>query len=418
MNDASIQDDAASALRRAKNLATAVLAGSVVLLVVARLMAGLWPVMAYVAAFAEAAMIGGLADWYAVVALFGRPLGLPLPHTAIIPRNRDRIAERLGTFIQDNFLQATVIDRHLAGIDFAGTAITWLRDPANAVAISRHLVGFAPALLTSIDRSGLRAELGDRIVGRLSTIDMARLASGILRSPLVASNRQRLLDAALGGVIRLLSSPKTLGDLREGLRGETPALVKLAGADQAIFRKIVLAIAGFVEEVRQDPQHGLRQDFDTLLDAVASDLDEPETQAQLGRLRDEILASPEIAQLGETIWNAVRRFVDERPQAVADSLADDLAAGLSRAASAFDLAPAERATINDEIRRMAVQAIAHRRQDIGAFVSAQVRSWDIDDMVRLVEQNIGPDLQYIRLNGALVGGLAGLAIFIVLRAFG
>lgn len=415
----SAQEDAALALRRAKRRATTVLLASIALLIVARMLTGRWPAAAYVAALAEAATIGALADWYAVVALFRRPLGLPLPHTAIIPRNRDRIGEAIGAFIQNNFLEAQVVDRHLKDVDFVENARGWLCKPENAAMIARRLVEFAPALIASIDRSGLRAELGERIVATLASVDMSRSAAGLLRSPLVAANRQRLLDAALGGIIRFLSSPKTLGELREGLRSEAPALVKLAGADQTIFRHIIMAIAAFVDDVRSNPDHSVRREFDAMLDAILSEIEtSPGMKAQIASFRDELLADPEMARIGETMWTAMSNYVDGQPDAIVDALADKLASGMSRAAAAFDLTQADRTTVNDEIRRIAVEAIARRREEIGAFVAAQVRSWDVEDLVSVVETNIGPDLQYIRLNGAFVGGLAGLAIFTVMQAFG
>ncbi|WP_196804819.1 DUF445 domain-containing protein [Methylopila sp. M107] len=388
-------------------------------LVASRLLAAQWPAMAYVAAFAEAAVIGGLADWYAVVAIFGRPLGLPLPHTAIVVRERDRIAERLGSFIQENFLGADVLDARLREIDFVEAARRWMRNPSNAEQIAKRIVAISPFLLDAIEKSGLRDEVLDRLSRRLLAVDAQRAASSILRSPFVSANRHRVLDVALGGVLKILSSPKTLAELRDGMRREMPAVVKLAGGDHAVFRKIVLSIAAYIENVRSDPEHALHREFETLMDKVVEEIESsPEAGQAIARLRDELFAASPVETLGRHAFATVRRLVEEQSETFARSLSAGLAEAMPRAAAMLDVTDDQSSRLNGALRAMIAGAIESRRGEIGDFVAAQVKSWDADEMVALVEDNIGPDLQFIRMNGAVVGGLAGLAIFAISQALG
>lgn len=406
-------------LRRAQIAATGILLACAATLVASRLLVPYWPALAYVAAFSEAAVIGGLADWYAVVAIFRRPLGLPLPHTAIVVQERDRIADRLGDFIQENFLGDEVIERRLREIDFVETAQSWLRDPVNADHVARRLVDISPILFEAIERSRLDDDMVAALKRQLARVDVGRAASSILRSSFVQKNRHLLLDAALAGVIRMLSSPRTLGELREGMRREMPALLKVVGNDQAIFRKIVLSIANYVEEVRSDPEHALREEFRALMDAVHEDIERsPEAEQAIMRLRDEFLAAGEIERLGRVALETVRNLVVDRSETVLCSLKAGLAETMPRVASLLEVTDEQSARINQTVRATIVEAIGKRRGEVGKFVAAQVKAWDADEMVALVEENIGPDLQYIRINGAVIGGLAGLAIYTISRALG
>ena len=403
------------ALRRAKFVATGVLVVCAATLVAARLLTPYWPAMAYLGAFAEAAVIGGLADWYAVVAIFRRPFGLPLPHTAIVVTEKDRIADRLGDFIKENFLGAEVLDSRLKQIDFVSMARRWMRDPSNSEQIAERIVGIAPFILDAIETSGLRDDVLARLTRRLSSIDARRAASLILRSSFMRENRKTLLDVALAGVLKILSSPRALGELRDGMRRDMPALVKLVGSDHAVFRKIVLSFAAYIEDVRSDPEHGLHREFDTLLDMLIEEIESsPEAGQALTRLRDELIAISPIESLGRHLFATLRRHADEEAEAFARALAD----AMPRVAAALDVTDDQASWLNQALRTTIAGAIESRREDIGEFIAAQVKSWDADEMVQLVEDNIGPDLQFIRMNGAFVGGLAGLTIFALSQAIG
>src|SRR5712672_1175154 len=242
----------AAELRRVKALATLVLAGTLALFVTAKALLPVHPVFGFVAAFAEAATIGGLADWYAVVALFRRPLGLPIPHTAIIPRNHLRIADTLGEFIETNFLAPEPVEKRLGEVDFAAL-------------LADFVLRLLPQTLGAIEQSGLKGFLGKRIMTELERVELAPLAAGLLSAVTEKGRHQRLLDELLGALEKVLTNEETLAALRERIRKELPALFNLYRADAYLLRKIVASTGGFIQDARADRRHPLRLEFDSFV---------------------------------------------------------------------------------------------------------------------------------------------------------
>src|SRR5438270_10829375 len=210
----------AAELRRVKALATLVLASTLALFVIAKLLLNVHPAFGFVAAFAEAATIGGLADWYAVVALFKRPLGLPIPHTAIIQGNQERIAEKLGEFIEVHFLEAGPIEAKLRQIDFGSFIADWLRDRKRSADLAGFALRLLPEAMSATESSGLAAFLGRRIMSQLQSIDLAPLAAGTLHALVAEGRHKGLLDDLLRIVHQSLTEPETLAILRERLPAE------------------------------------------------------------------------------------------------------------------------------------------------------------------------------------------------------
>src|SRR5476649_1456 len=229
----------ARVLSRVKLSATLVLLATAVLFLVARHFEAQHWAWGYVAAFAAAATVGGLADWYAVVALFRRPLGLPIPHTAIIPRNHARIADNLGTFIETNFLAPVAVEKKLAEVDFAAQIADWLGDDERSAALAAFTTRLLPQMVTAVDRSGLRHFLGERVRAELERIELAPLAASLLSAVMETGRHQRLLNELLAVLDKVLANEETLELLREKIRNELPALFKLYRADAYLLRKIV-----------------------------------------------------------------------------------------------------------------------------------------------------------------------------------
>src|ERR1700729_1090128 len=200
----------AAELGRVKLAAALTLAGSLGLLVFAKIMADKHPAFAYLAAFAEAATIGGLADWYAVVALFRRPLGLPIPHTAIIPNNQHRIADKLGEFVELHFLEAAPVDAKLRQIDFGSFIADWLRDRKRSADLARFALHLLPEAVTATETSGLMTFITRRITSQLQAVDLAPLAAGTLRAFVAEGRHQGLLDDILSAVHQSLTEPETM----------------------------------------------------------------------------------------------------------------------------------------------------------------------------------------------------------------
>src|SRR5580765_729273 len=383
----------AAELRRVKLLATSLLAATFALFIAARAFVHVHPALGFFAAFAEAATIGGLADWYAVVALFKRPLGLPIPHTAIIQSNQQRIADKLGEFIEVHFLESAPVEAKLRQIDFGSFIADWLRDRKRSEDLARFALRLLPEAVAATENSGLMTFVSRRITAQLMAIDLAPLAAGTLRAFVKEGRHQGLLDDLLRGVHQTMTQAETMAMIREKIRAELPTLLKLYRADRFLVNKIVASATAFFEEVRNDPQHPFRGEFDRMVlsfvDRLGSD---PNYAGRIDGLKRDLLARPELGDLARNIWSNARSFFE-------------------RSASGESL------VLQQHLARMFVAAgealagVAELKSGVSTFISDQVKSWDMGQLISLIEINIGKDLQYIRFNGSLIGGLAGLALY-------
>jgi uncharacterized membrane-anchored protein YjiN (DUF445 family) len=279
----------AAELKRVKWLATSVLAGTLALFVVAKFLLNVHPLFGFVAAFAEAATIGGLADWYAVVALFKRPLGLPIPHTAIIQGNQHRIADKLGEFIEVHFLEAGPVEAKLRQIDFGSFVADWLRDRKKSDDLARFALRLLPEAFSATESSGLMTYITRRITAQLLSIDLAPLAAGTLRAFVEEGRHQVLLDDLLRVVHETITTRETMAMIREKIRDELPTLLKFYRADKFLLNKIVASAGAFFDEIRSDPKHPFRGEFDrmvlTFVDRLATDPNSTISRATSGPMR-------------------------------------------------------------------------------------------------------------------------------------
>ncbi|WP_296334538.1 DUF445 family protein [Reyranella sp.] len=398
-------------MRRIKIAATLLLVCTAVLFGVARHYEPLHWAWGYVAAFAAAATVGGLADWYAVVALFRRPLGLPIPHTAIISRNHQRIADTLGEFIETNFLAPEPVEARLREVDFAALVADWLSDRERSAALARFVLQLLPQTLSAIDQSGLRGFLGKRIMTELERVELAPLAAGLLSAVTEKGRHQRLLDELLGALEKVLANEETLAALREKIRKELPALFNLYRADAYLLRKIVASTTAFIQEARVDPQHPLRREFDGFVTGFIERLRTSDSFARRAEgLKRDLLARPEVAAVAEGAWESLRSFLEKDARAPDSQVRRQLEAMLVDVGGQLARDPAIRAEINRGMVRVLADFVQTQKSGVGRFIADQVKSWDIDMLIGRIELTVGRDLQYIRFNGAMIGGLAGLAL--------
>jgi uncharacterized membrane-anchored protein YjiN (DUF445 family) len=402
----------AAELRRVKLLATLVLAGTLALFVVAKWLLPMHPIFGFVAAFAEAATIGGLADWYAVVALFRRPLGLPIPHTAIIQGNQHRIADKLGEFIELHFLEAAPVDAKLRQIDFGSFIADWLRDRKRSADLARFTLRLLPEALAATETSGLMTFATRRIATQLQSIDLAPLAAGTLRAFVGEGRHQGLLDDILRAVHQTLTQPETLAMVREKIRGELPTLLKLYRTDKFLVNRIVASVTAFFEEVRNDPKHPFRGEFDRMVLSFVDRLGtDPAYADRIDGLKRDLLARPELGDLARNIWSNLRAFIERSASGETQVLQHHLAGMFMAAGEALSGDAELRAEINAGLVAVLRSFIADQKSGVSSFISDQVKAWDMGQLISLIEINIGKDLQYIRFNGSLIGGLAGLALY-------
>ena len=402
----------AAELRRVKMLATLVLAGTLALFVIAKALLHLHPAFGFVAAFAEAATIGGLADWYAVVALFRRPLGLPIPHTAIIQSNQQRIADKLGEFIEVHFLEAAPVEAKLRQIDFGSFIADWLRDRKRSADLARFTLRLLPEAFTATETSGLMAFISRRITTQLQSIDLAPLAAGTLRAFVQEGRHKGLLDDILRVVHQSLTQPETMAMVREKIRSELPTLLRLYRADKYLVNKIVASASAFFEEVRANPSHPFRDEFDRMVLSFVDRLGSDRSYAdRIDGLKRDLLARPELADLARNIWSNARSFIERSASGETHVLQQHLTGMFVKAGEALAADSELRAEINQGLVVVLRSFIADQKSGVSSFIADQVKAWDMRQLISLIEINIGRDLQYIRFNGSLIGGLAGLGLY-------
>ncbi|MBY0565482.1 MAG: DUF445 domain-containing protein [Hyphomonadaceae bacterium] len=363
----------------------------------------------YLRAFAEAAMVGGLADWFAVTAIFRRPLGLPIPHTAVIPRNQERIAAALGEFVTVNFLAPEIVRERLQKEDLAGGLGRQLAEPATAQRIAGGVMDALPTLADLLDDQVV-ADFLRRQIGDLSRDERLTSAIGRGLSLLTEHGRhQPVLDAALSEGWRALEEHEPA--IRAQVRAQTSWIWRLIALDARASDALISAIEETLKAISRDQTHPARQRITELLQKLADDLQSsPQLRTQVERIVADILAHPAVGAYFADLWRSLRaamRTVAEAPDATARAA---LAGAIARFGAALASDADVQASLNKRLRDLLTEIAGRHGRDIGALITETIRSWDTKTVVDKLEQNVGPDLQYIRINGTLIGGLIGLCI--------
>ncbi|WP_244480722.1 DUF445 domain-containing protein [Mesorhizobium sp. Root157] len=401
-----------AALRRTKFIATGVLVLCVAVFAVAKSLEGRFPCMRLVAAFAEAATIGGLADWYAVVALFKRPLGLPIPHTAIIPANQARIADNLGRFIEVNFLTPGPVREKLKEVDFAALVADWLVDERRSAGLSRFVGRLVPQMLSAIEQSGLREFASKRMLDELEKVQVAPLAADLLSAFTDDRGHQKLFDEFIRAVAKFLNDERALEVMREKIHDELPTVFNLFRADAYLLKKIVASAGSLLEEVNADEHHPLREEFDHFARRLIERLKTSKDYARRAeRLKQDLLARPEIRDLAVTMWGSLRAFIEQDAKSRSGAVHSHLANMFVDVGRHLARDPQIRADMNAGFVVALASFIENQKSGVSSFVADQVKRWDLAQLTRLIELNIGRDLQYIRFNGMIIGGMAGLVLY-------
>jgi uncharacterized membrane-anchored protein YjiN (DUF445 family) len=399
------------ALARQKAWATGLVVLCALVYVTATALEGRHPGVAYVAAFAEAAIIGALADWYAVVALFRHPFGLKLPHTAIIPANQARIAESLGDFIARHFLAGARVGEKLIELDPAASAGRWLADARNRGLVAAHAAGLLPQAIAAIDREALRYELERGVLERLAAVDLGQVIGASFEVVTRDRRHHAILDQLLGRIERLLAEPAALDAIRDRIRGELPTLARFFQADAYLLRRLVGAAHATLKEVRETPDHPLRAEFDRVVAEFVDRLQHsPGYRDKVEGLKRELLARAELREVLLEGWERFVAWLRADVQAEHGIIRPGFDLFLSELAHRLQHDSGLRARLNHWLAEHASSITERYKHEVAAFVAGQVKGWDTEHAVRTIELSLGRDLQYIRVNGTLVGGLLGLAI--------
>ncbi|MCX4645198.1 MULTISPECIES: DUF445 domain-containing protein [unclassified Streptomyces] len=376
--------------------------------------AGAWA--GYVAAAAEAGMVGALADWFAVTALFRRPLGLPIPHTAIIPTKKDQLGVSLGEFVGENFLSSDVVRQRLRAVGIGGRLGTWLAEPEHADRVTAELATALRGALTVLRDSDVQAVVGEAITRRADAQEVAPGIGKLLEKVVADGGHKRAVDLICARAHDWLvrHGDSVMDAVQGGAPGWTPRFV-----DRKIGDRVYKELLRFVTEMRDMPGHPARGALDRFLGDFASDLQsDTDTRARVERLKSEIIARPEVQDLIASTWSAVRAMIvaaaeDERSELRLRVRASLLSLG-RRMATDHRL----QAKVDGWVEGAATYVVTTYRKEITSLITDTVAGWDAEHTSKKIEAHIGRDLQFIRINGTVVGSLAGLAIYAVSRALG
>jgi len=396
-----------------KVVATGLLVAMAGVFVAARAFQPQYPWLAYVKAFAEAAMVGGLADWFAVTALFRHPLGLPIPHTAIIPRNKDRIGEALANFLKENFLIPSVVARRMQNIDVAGATGRFLQTPASE---GNRIRAGASRLIADIFESLDDERLGGIVKGaissRLRKMEVSPLLGHALASAINEDRHVPMLEASIRWMARALEANEEL--IRQMVKKKANWALKLAGFDAKLADAIIDGLRKLTTEMSTDPAHPVRVKAEEALAQLANDLQaRPETRERVETIKEQLLDNKSVSLWLDTLWQKGREAMIKAARNPDAVLAGKLGEVLKSMGSTLEKDRRIRAAINQFARRAAVGMAASYGSSIVKLVSETVRGWDARTVTNRLEAAVGRDLQYIRINGTIVGGLVGLILHVL-----
>jgi uncharacterized membrane-anchored protein YjiN (DUF445 family) len=372
-----------------------------------------YPELSYVKAFAEAAMVGGLADWFAVTALFRHPLGLPIPHTAIIPRNKDRIGEALANFLKENFLVPAVVARRMQRLDVAGAAGRFLQTPAGE---GTRIRAGASRLIADIFESLDDERLGGLVKGAVSTrlrkMEVSPLLGHALASAINEERHVPMLEAAIRWTARALDANEQL--IREMVRKKANWVLKLAGLDEKLADAIIDGLRKLTAEMSTDPAHPVRVKVEEALAQLANDLQtRAETRDRVEAIKEQLLDNKSVSLWLDALWQRGREAIIKAARNPDAVLAGKLGEILKSMGTTLEKDARIHAAINQFARRAVVGMAASYGSSMVKLVSETVRSWNAQTVTNRLEAAVGRDLQYIRINGTLVGGLVGLFLHVI-----
>ncbi|RZI42997.1 DUF445 domain-containing protein [Herbaspirillum sp. HC18] len=406
------EQDQVDQLKKTRGLATGLLVAMAVLFLAARLIMPRYPLLSFVAAFAEAAMVGALADWFAVTALFRHPLGLPIPHTAIIPRNKDRIGDSLSDFLEHNFITQEIIREELRQIDFAGAAATWLAQPENSKSVSRQIVRSIPSLLKVVEDEDVRQFMHGRLSAALEHTKFAPALAEILQVLVASNHHQELFNRMIDMAAHALDHNRDY--IRWKIHENSPRWLPKA-IDEKFYHRLIDAVQSTLDEMREeDSEWRLR--FKNMAEHFIEHLrSSPEYEEKLDAIMSEILAHPLVRNYMLHVWHDVKARLESDASSSSSQLAAKIDHGLRSFGNELLGEARVQKKLNQWIRIFATETIVSRREMIADLVARVIQKWDADTMSRKLELHVGKDLQYIRINGTLVGGLVGLVLHAVSR---
>jgi uncharacterized membrane-anchored protein YjiN (DUF445 family) len=368
-----------------------------------------YPWLGYVKAFAEAAMVGGLADWFAVTALFRHPLGLPIPHTAIIPKNKDRIGDTLAQFLRDNFLTPSVVARRMRKLDAAGALGRFLSSPLGEGRLREGASRLVAEVLQALDQEKLGGMVKGAVAARMRSLEVSPLLGQSLEGAIDENRHVPLLDSLVTWVGRTLDANEEM--IRDMVKQRANWVMKLAGLDEKLSGAIVDGLRKLTIDMAIDPHHPVRLKAEEGLAQLAWDLQhDPEMRAKVEEMKAEIIGNKAVAAWIDGLWEKARAGLLKAARNPDATMAGKFGDAIRQLGATLQEDAHLRGAINQFARRAVVGGVASYGSGIVALVSDTIRGWDARTITGRLEGAVGRDLQYIRINGTLVGGLVGLLI--------
>ena len=362
----------------------------------------------YLQAAVAASLVGGIADWFAVTAVFRHPLGLPIPHTAVIVERKDKFGETLGAFVQENFLSPDTMSARLREARVAERLGGWLADRAHAEVVAGHAADVAVELADTLRDEDVQDALHDQVRRSLENVPLAPLVGKALLAATEGGRHQELLDAGLREAGRFLVENREA--LRARFEAETPWWVPSA-IDQRVFERLLEGVSDFFERINTDPDHDVRRRFDAWMTEVAERLEHsPEYRARGEQLKHELLDHPELRRWLGSLWCDAKAALRSQAADADSELRARLTDAIVAIGRRLDGDPVLAGKVDDLVEWGIRYVGEHFHAEIAGLVSGTLARWDAEETSRKLELLLGPDLQFIRINGTVVGGLVGLAI--------
>ena len=399
--------------RRMRRVATGLLVAMAALFALARSELGNHPAWEWVLAFTEAAMVGGLADWFAVTALFRHPLGVPIPHTAIIPENKDRIAETMARFLQANFLTPAVVARRMRAMNLARAAGDFLaRPPGGESGIRRGAGELFADVLESLDPERLGGQVKAGLVHQLGRLEISPLLGQMLAAAIADRRHLPLLDSIIRWAGLTLEDNEEM--VRKIIQDRANAIVRWTGLDERLANSVIDGLYRLLAEVLVDQDHPLRRKIEEGLEQLARDLQHDEAMREkVEGMKRDLLANPALGKWWMGVWERMRVGLIAAVREPGNDGSGPFSSMLGELGEALRNDTALQLQVNRFARRTAVGVANRYGGQIVQLVSETVRRWDARTVADRIERAVGRDLQFIRVNGTVVGGLVGVLIHLL-----
>lgn len=370
----------------------------------------------YLKATAEASMVGALADWFAVTALFRHPMGVPIPHTAIIPNKKDSLGSSLGEFVQGNFLTGPVLAEKIRQVGVARKVGEYIADPANAAKLGDnlgHAIEVGAEIMTDDD---VQDAFDNIVVKRVRAAHAAPMVAKLIDVAVAGNNHQHMMTAGLQAVSRFMDDNRAV--LRLKLAQESPDWVP-SFVDDKIFVRLFNGMKSFLDDVAGDESHAMRTQFDVKVREYATQLrTDPEAAAKIDAIKEDVLNHPAVREWSQGAWTSLKRQVIDMAGDPESDLRRSIDSSIVRAGRMLQEDGSLQRKVDGWIERGVLYIVDQYKDDIADLITGTVARWDTEETSKKIETLVGRDLQFIRINGTVIGALAGLVIYTISQLIG